>query len=124
MNISLSNVGRGVVAMVAAAGFAVACGAYEGEDYNAELTELDEDPSAVSEAALVDEGQATATTDVVEKSACFYGTLGGPTSCKSVATWKRYSHDQCVALGLTLTAYTPLISCGNGLYRYVRYRCC
>jgi hypothetical protein len=115
MKVSLMCVVRGTAAVIAAGMSSVACGAYEGEgDYDQDMTGAELGES-------VTDGL---NEEIVEKKACFNGTLGGPTSCKSVATWTQYSPDKCVARGLTLTAYTPVVACGNGRYRYVRYTCC
>jgi hypothetical protein len=49
---------------------------------------------------------------------------GGPTSCKTTATWKQYAYDTCKAAGLDLKDYKVYDSCGVDLSRHVSFICC
>ncbi|MBS2017908.1 MAG: hypothetical protein JST00_33840 [Deltaproteobacteria bacterium] len=56
--------------------------------------------------------------------ACFGDAQGGPTSCKSSATWKQYASDACKAKGAQLTQIGYAEECGKDLYRWSKYECC
>lgn len=57
-------------------------------------------------------------------SSCDTRVEGGPTSCKSVETWKLYAHQACQDAGLQLADYGPSEDCGEGNFRTVKYTCC
>lgn len=56
--------------------------------------------------------------------ACFGDAQGGPTSCKSSATWKDYAAAECKAKGFALTAIGYAEECGKDLYRWSKFECC
>lgn len=56
--------------------------------------------------------------------ACFGDAQGGPTSCKSSATWKQYASDACKGKGAALTRIDYAEECGKDLYRWTKYECC
>ncbi len=58
------------------------------------------------------------------RPSCKKGSLGGPTSCKSPATWFGYAQDQCQASGLVLSSFNVSKSCGGGNYRFTDFTCC
>lgn len=81
--------------------------------------------SAPSEASVAAKLAAPAPIDLDSAAqACKTDVMGSDSSCKDAATWKQYSYEACKSAGLELNAYSPYDSCGEGLYRYVKYECC
>ncbi len=140
MNIEMKKLRIATVGSVMLLGtLLVGCGAddgTQGEVWNEEVADIEQ--GAIAEATLDEETdfidvdlegvEATASAQlddsVVEKAACTYGTMGGPTSCKPPAIWLDYARQACAAQGKHLAALRLYVQCSATSYRYARYQCC
>ena len=55
---------------------------------------------------------------------CISVVDAGDTSCKAYDVWKAYANDKCAAMNLTLVDVSPYESCGDNMFRYMKYACC
>jgi len=60
---------------------------------------------------------------LLKEGACFGESLGGPTSCKPIETWKDYAAKACENRGLSLGDFAVGSECKGG-FSDMKYSCC